>query len=85
MGKATAQDVRQARKIADAFSRIQEMRRQIDAEFREIKQLVADDGQPVWEIEDVEKMRVTHNMVLNYDLLHAQGNWETWADNRKGV
>lgn len=83
MGKATAQDVRRAQKIADAYGRIQDLRREINDEFKNIKQLVADDGQPVWEVEDVEKMRITHRMVLNHDLMYAFGCWTTWAENRK--
>lgn len=83
MGKATREDVRIAEAVSAGYDRIRELRKQINEEFLNIKELVEQDGQPIWEVQDVEKMRITHNMVLNYELLHAAGNWDTWADSRR--
>lgn len=83
MGKATREDVRIAEAVSAGYDRIRELRKQINEEFLNIKELVEQDGQPIWEVQDVEKMRITHNMVLNYELLHAAGNWESWADYRR--
>lgn len=74
-----------AKRIAWKYKKILDLRNDIDELFKEIAEEVSEDYDPGgYESERVERMRITHNMVLGSDLIRQLTAWQDYHEARKG-